>query len=269
MATNQQISVNSIPINFVTQGEGEKAIVFVHGNSCAINVWNSQLNDVGLQRKYRLIAFDLPGHGKSGKSSGYEIANLAASLSGFVNALNLKDFILVGQSYGTIIVAEALPALKGCRGVLMVAPNIVGKDFPLTNMLVPFPEMHAITAATISDADLLGIAQRLSFSPTSPIVDQYQKSYLETDPNVRLTLGSIIAEQAWNDETEIIKQSGLPVCFVFGKDERVINTHYLDNFEPKWGGKIFYIDNAAHWVNDEQPGQFNDLLIKFASDVFV
>src|SRR4051812_15131814 len=46
------------------RGEGETAVLLVHGNSSCRGVFRHQL-EASFAARYRMIAFDLPGHGQS------------------------------------------------------------------------------------------------------------------------------------------------------------------------------------------------------------
>ena len=45
-------------------GRGDLPVLLIHGNSLSREVFRKQLGGA-LSRKYRLVAFDLPGHGDS------------------------------------------------------------------------------------------------------------------------------------------------------------------------------------------------------------
>jgi pimeloyl-ACP methyl ester carboxylesterase len=66
------------------------------------------------------------------------------------------------------------------------------------------------------------------------------------------------------DELENIKNWNLPVCTVFGKNETLIKTSYLNDYEPLWNKKVYFIENAGHLINEEEPERFNELLLSFA-----
>src|SRR5262245_60780291 len=58
-------SLDHIRIHYETYGEGRAALVLIHGWSCNVDYWRNQIPDFAKQR--RVIAIDLPGHGKSDK----------------------------------------------------------------------------------------------------------------------------------------------------------------------------------------------------------
>jgi pimeloyl-ACP methyl ester carboxylesterase len=85
-------------------------VVFVHGWTCSLRFWQYQLLELG--DRYRLVAFDLRGHGHSEGAAGgdYSMDALAADLDAVLNACVLDGDValLVGHSMGAMsIVAWA------------------------------------------------------------------------------------------------------------------------------------------------------------------
>jgi len=58
------ISADGISIAYEVRGEGELALVFIHGWCCDRSYWNEQLPH--FSQKYKVVAIDLAGHGESG-----------------------------------------------------------------------------------------------------------------------------------------------------------------------------------------------------------
>ncbi|MEA5126236.1 alpha/beta fold hydrolase [Xanthomonas floridensis] len=87
------------------------AIVFVHGLLGSRINWDAQLADPLLQR-YRLITYDLRGHGLSGKptaASAYQDgARWADDLAAVLKAANAHDAVLVGWSLGGAVISNYL-----------------------------------------------------------------------------------------------------------------------------------------------------------------
>lgn len=86
-------------------------VVFIHGINQAHIAWNKQLNSE-LATKYRLVAFDLRGHGFSDKPAdmaSYQTEkNWADDLNAVIVSLNLKKPVLVGWSFGGRVIAMYL-----------------------------------------------------------------------------------------------------------------------------------------------------------------
>ena len=86
-------------IYFKDWGAG-KPVVFSHGWPLSADAWDAQMLFLG-QHGYRVIAHDRRGHGRSGQSwNGNNLDTYADDLAELIEALDLKDVILVGHSTG-------------------------------------------------------------------------------------------------------------------------------------------------------------------------
>jgi esterase len=83
-------------------GEGLPPIVFLHGGALTAHTWD--LVCLALRGDYHCVALDQRGHGDSdwSQEGDYSIAAQLADTKGFVDALGLDKFILVGMSLGAI-----------------------------------------------------------------------------------------------------------------------------------------------------------------------
>jgi len=74
-------------------------IVLVHGNPTSVYLWRNVIPH--LENSGRVIAVDLIGMGESAKPDiDYRFADHAAYFSGFIDALGLKDLVLVLHDWG-------------------------------------------------------------------------------------------------------------------------------------------------------------------------
>ncbi len=77
-----------------------RPIVFSHGWPLSADAWDAQMLFLG-QNGYRVIAHDRRGHGRSDQPwDGNDMDTYADDLAALMNALNLKDVMLVGHSTG-------------------------------------------------------------------------------------------------------------------------------------------------------------------------
>ncbi len=75
-------------------------VVFSHGWPLSSNAWDGQLLFLS-QHGYRAIAHDRRGHGRSSQSSSHNDMNgYADDLAALLDALDLRDAVLVGHSTG-------------------------------------------------------------------------------------------------------------------------------------------------------------------------
>src|ERR1700676_1576607 len=79
-------------------------LVFLHGIGGAARAWRGQLNT--FSDRYRTIAWDMPGYGRSVPLPNVSIAALAGALHDFLQLVGTTKPILVGHSIGGMIVQQ-------------------------------------------------------------------------------------------------------------------------------------------------------------------
>jgi sigma-B regulation protein RsbQ len=89
-------------ISYTLAGEGERTLVFAHGSYLDRRCWDSQVRF--FSPDFRVLTFDLPGHGKSnGSREDWTFASYARDVAGLVAELELTRVILVGHSMSAYI----------------------------------------------------------------------------------------------------------------------------------------------------------------------
>jgi pimeloyl-ACP methyl ester carboxylesterase len=85
-------------VHAVERGAG-RPLVLLHGITLRSDVWAPQLHQ--LADRYRVIAVDLRGHGRStAGTDGYGMSRLATDLATLLEGLDLHDAVVVGHSMG-------------------------------------------------------------------------------------------------------------------------------------------------------------------------
>ncbi|WP_298464217.1 alpha/beta hydrolase [uncultured Erythrobacter sp.] len=101
-----------VPLRVVETGNPDgPAILFIHGMAQSTLSFERQLNS-DLAKRFRLVAFDLRGHGGSAKpwrSSDYAGSRVwAADVAAVIEALELRDVTIVGWSFGGYVAVSYL-----------------------------------------------------------------------------------------------------------------------------------------------------------------
>jgi pimeloyl-ACP methyl ester carboxylesterase len=116
---------DGVEIRYEAAGNGEPAIVFVHGWSCDRSYWSGQA--AHFARGRRIVAIDLAGHGESGLGrQRYTIEAFGADVKAVVDALGLKRVVLVGHSMGGPVTLEAARLMPE-RVVALVPIDTLGR----------------------------------------------------------------------------------------------------------------------------------------------
>lgn len=105
------VSEDGVPIRYRVYGQGEPALILIHGWSCDSSYWDEQLDD--FKARYTVVTLDLAGHGESGTARGdWSIAAFGADGAAVANRLPNRDLILVAHSMGGPVALEAARRLR-------------------------------------------------------------------------------------------------------------------------------------------------------------
>src|SRR5262249_40442058 len=93
----QTLDLGGVRVAYTERGEGEPALLLIHGLASYLPVWSRNLD--ALARNHRVIAVDLPGYGKSDKANyEYSMGFFARAVERVIEKLELGRVILVGHS---------------------------------------------------------------------------------------------------------------------------------------------------------------------------
>lgn len=92
-------------IHYVNYGKGDEALVLIHGWTMNVDNWRDQIPD--FTKQHRVIAIDLPGHGRSDKPKvTYSMEYFAQAVDAVMRHAKVKRAVLVGHSMGTPIARQ-------------------------------------------------------------------------------------------------------------------------------------------------------------------
>ena len=122
---------NDLTIHYEQAGRGDTAIIFIPGWMMSTDVFEHQLAHFKDSTKYRAIAYDPRGQGRSSKTvEGHTYQQHGRDLAAFIQMLGLKKVILAGWSYG---VTEQLAYLSqfgagNIKAMIMIdtGPDVAG-----------------------------------------------------------------------------------------------------------------------------------------------
>jgi haloalkane dehalogenase len=129
--TRHDIAILGSTMFYVTAGSNDPVVLFLHGNPTSSYIWRNIIPHVAPVA--RCIAPDLIGFGHSGKPDiAYRFADHVRYLDAFLDAIGIRDAIIVAQDWGT-----ALAFHRAAR----VPQSIIGLAF--MEFIKPLPNWEA------------------------------------------------------------------------------------------------------------------------------
>jgi pimeloyl-ACP methyl ester carboxylesterase len=99
-------SVEGVRIYSSSTGSGKATLVLVHGWTCDSSSWDAQVPV--LAKRYRVIALDLPGHGRSAapKDGKFSMDLFARAVEAVRAEARADKIVLVGHSMGAPVIRQ-------------------------------------------------------------------------------------------------------------------------------------------------------------------
>lgn len=240
---------------------GAAAIVCLHDAGLQSSVFTGLLGAIDQLPNASAIAFDLPGHGRSGSLDSLPSVEAMAEMARWVAGwCRLERPVLVGHGMG------ALVALEWARthGDELGGLALCGAGLALGTTTETIETMRQVT---------LGKAPR-PFDPSRVAKaggqDMMRRAYMEgiqTDP--RATLVDLEASRAWSAEHASDPEAALEVAcatrFVCGDAEHANAREQAEALAgrcPK--AEVAEVADAAHFLPLEQPGALAAEILKLA-----
>ena len=248
-------------------------VVFSHGWPLDADAWDGQMLFLA-QNGYRAVAHDRRGHGRSTQtSSGNDMNTYADDLAAVIEALDLKDVMLVGHSTGGGEVARYIGrhgSKRVAKAVLIAAvPPILLKS--ATNPEgIPMEVFDSLRAGLFND--------RSQFYKDFAV-----QFYGANRPNAKVSQG--VLDQFWlwgmqaglknsyecikafseTDFTEDLKKFDVPTLVLHGEDDQIVplRDSSMKSVRLIKGAKHIYYPGAPHGITTTNQDQINADLLAF------
>lgn len=182
-----------------TWGSGDKIIYLVHGweaNTC----WMKEFITPLLKDGYKVVAFDMPAHGRSSKQPTH-LRDFSSALE-FVISVYGKPFAILAHSFGgtaTVLLLSENPHLWPKKLCLIAPMKSLDSHFQVFNTITGLPE---------SIMDKLFLKLKMHYS----------------------------LEAKKTDITQLIKNVAIPGLLIHDQKDRLIPVAVGDHFAASWNG---------------------------------
>lgn len=236
---------------YAQRGTGLPALVGIHGAGGTHQHWGLQLH--ALHDLGRMLALDLPGHGRSPGAGRQQIADYSDLLLAALDALELEQVVLAGHSMGgAIALWTAITAPARVAGLALIGTGARLRVLPAL-----FTDFEQNPAAAVRL-----IVERAYGSRTPPELQAAgEAAFRQIDPQV--FRGDLLACNVF-DLMEPVHTIRCPTLIICGAEDRLTPprfSHYLH--EAIAGSTFVLVPHAGHMVLIEQPEAVNSALRDF------
>lgn len=235
-------------------GQGNTALVFIHGWSCDSEFWREQVG--AFAGDYTVVTMDLPGHGKSGGArEPWRVADYGMDVAAVVDALELDRVVLVGHSMGGLVALKAAAALEG-RVLGVVAADA------LHDAEVRYTEEQAAPALAAFSADFAGSMTGMFTGMSGGNIDPALANWIAVRgaaarPEVAIDLFANFVDI---DATTWFRGAGVPIHAINAAAGGMVPPTRVEANRQYATFDATIIDGVGHFLQLEAPERFNDAL---------
>jgi len=252
------LSADKTEINYTLYGEGETALVFVHGWCCDQGYWREQVDT--FSQEYNVVTIDLAGHGKSGKErDDYTLQAFGMDVASVVKHLELDRIILIGHSMGGGVILAAAHQLKEQTLAVIGVDTYQGFQYELSDSMIaqfvqPFRQdfynttigfVHSMFPPGADSILVMEIAEDMAEGPEETGISAMINN-ISTDP------------------VELLEGLDIPIYSI---NSRMFPIDVEANRKLYPDFEVRFIEGVGHFVQLENPQAFNRKLNSILKEI--
>ena len=263
-----------VPLNVVTAGDpGSPAILFIHGIGQSHYSFVRQL-DSELADDFYLVAFDLRGHGVSGKpwvTEAYtEPAVWAQDVAAVMAATRLKRPLVVAWSYGTLVMMDYVRefGVEGLAGIVLTGALGALKPFRMPQADDPnaeeFARLRELQVSPDPIDNIRASERMVAWLTAEPLPERERELFQEIGLMLPAYARRAMVKRTF-DNQDLLERLALPVLLSLGEED---NPMQLEDGVDIAAGlsnvTLSVYEGTGHTVFFERPHRFNAELRRFA-----
>ena len=249
-------------LNWVrTSADKPETVVLIHGVGHDLTYWDRQIE--ALRGKYNVVAFDLPGHGRSsGTPADWSFDYAAALVAKLIEKTSANPVHLVGISFGGMIAQVTTLA----RPDLVRSLILIGTASRFHEEVRNGMRARAETVRTGGMPSVLQSSLERWFTPETrtqrpDIMDRVTKTLLADDPAIHAAIWEVISQL---DIYARLGEIRCPTLVLVGEHDPSTPPSVARELSTAiQGARLTVISGASHIVTVEAPTAVNDALESF------
>ena len=254
-APSHYAKLDGARVHYKSIGKGASAIILVHGWTCDMNFWRSQVPDFAEQS--RVVAIDLPGHGASDKPQvNYSMDYFARAIDAVMTDAKVDKAVLVGHSMGTPVIRQFYRKYPEKTLALVIVDGGLrpfGKREQMEQFIAPLRGPNYKQAASQFVDMMLGPVK------SAELRQEIKTSMLSTPQHVAVSAMDAMADESiWGEDP--IK---VPVLAILARSPfwPADNEQFYRRLAPNLDYQMW--DGVSHFLMMEKPAEFNQSVLGF------
>jgi pimeloyl-ACP methyl ester carboxylesterase len=247
-------TLNGVKIHYQSYGQGGEAFVLVHGWSSNLEAWGRQIPE--LAKRGRVIALDLPGHGKSDKPElAYTMDHFAAAIDAVMKDAKVERAVVLGHSMGTPVARQFYRKYPKKTLAIVI---VDGALRPFGDKAMRDQFVSAIRSPNYKEA-APPMFKQMSGMASAEEQDRILASFMNTPQYVLVS-----AMESMNDEALYAADKiNVPVLAMLAKSPfwPPDTEQFLKGLAPDL--EYHMLEGVDHFLHIEKPKEFNDAVIAF------
>jgi len=270
---------DGVPLNMVTAGDpANPGILLIHGIGQSHYSFVHQLNS-DLAEDFYLVTFDLRGHGASGKpwepDAYAKPEKWAGDVDAVMTAAGLESPVVLGWSYGTLVLMDYLRVYGGDRLGAIVLTGALGGVTPFR--MPPADDPAALEFAKVRKLQMSEHFEErqqaaevmVDMLTAGPIPEPHRRVFMNAGFMMPLYARRPMLTRSLDNQDMLPELEKLPVLLMIGREDNPITVEDAPVLARRYDNIDFVgYDGVGHSAFFEQPEQFNSDLRAFAQRQF-
>jgi non-heme chloroperoxidase len=241
------------------------AIIFVHGLLGSRLNWEAQVQSAEL-RQYRLITYDLRGHGLSDKPSGaapyHDGRRWGDDLAAVIKGSHAQRPVVVGWSLGGVVISNYLAAYgdRDIAGAVYVDGVVELTADQIVNHAQVYGDMNSPKLKTHLDGERTFVGLCFNRQPDADTFDRLLANAAMASWDMQKEIPTMTVFAA-----EGLGKARVPLLFIYGGRDALVDTHATlaraTALNPHIVSEVYAESGHAPFI--EEPDRFNRDLAVF------
>ncbi len=248
-------TLDGVKIHYVNYGEGSAALVLIHGWTQNIDAWRDQIPE--LARRNRVIAVDLPGHGKSDKpETKFSMEYFAQAVEAVMREAGVTRAVLVGHSMGTPVARQFYRKYPDKTIGIVIVDGLLR---PLADAAAMKQMLDGLRGPNYKEAIAQMFTAMIGPNIDPAVKDRINAATNNTPQHVLVSAMEGMADPTiWGDD-----KINVPTLAIMAK-----NPFFPPNLEELMRGLVPNLEyhmwsDVTHFLMMEKPKEFNATVVAF------